>query len=178
MDPIDPTDTRRLSAAEGWLELGNAFEARAEWDALSPVAQEQPAALDLRWQILARIGDWTEAAQVAERLVLRAPDLSAGWLHRSYAVRRAPHGGLQQAWNVLLPAAQKFPKDETVAYNLACYATQLGRPEDGWSWFLKALDITQDSSRLRAMALRDGDLRPLWDQIRDLLKGPRPESAG
>lgn len=168
MEPLEPFDAHSLSAAEGWLELGNLTEANREWDRLSAEARRHPAALEVRWQLMARIGDWDEAVQVAESLVNRVPDVSVGWLHRAYALRRATYGGLEQAWQSLHPAADRFPEEEIIAYNLACYATQLGRMDDGWEWYLRASQISSDARRTRRMALLDDDLKPLWDRIRGL----------
>lgn len=168
MEPLNPPDTHHLSAVEGWLELGNPREAVAEWDRLSPMARHHPAALELRWQILACQQDWDTAVEVADELVTLAPDTPAGWLHRAYALRRASTGGLTQAWDALHPAADHFPEQDIIAYNLACYATQLGRLDEGWEWYLRALQISSDTRRVRRMALIDRDLEPLWDRIRGL----------
>jgi tetratricopeptide (TPR) repeat protein len=168
MSDFDHTDQHYLLAAEGWLELGNAYEAHAEWERLSPAAKEHVAALELRWQILARLGQWDTAVEVAEKLVASAPELCAGWLHRAFALRRATGGGLERAWSALRPAADHFPEEDLVAYNLACYATQMGRLDEGWEWFLRAVQITDDSRRLRRMGLKDADLKPLWPRIRGL----------
>lgn len=168
MEPLDRTDEIHLSAAEGWFELGNAFEASAEWDLLSPSGRRHPNALEVRWQILARLGDWATAVQVADELVTQAPDSCNGWLHRAYAIRRAPRGGLEKAWEALHPAAEKFPDKDLIAYNLACYATQLGRLDEGWEWFLRAQQIGKDARLMRQMALKDDDLKPLWVRIRGL----------
>ncbi len=51
--------------------------------------------------------------------------MPAGWLHRAYALRRVANGGLPQAWDALLPAAEKFPGEPVIAYNLSCYACQM-----------------------------------------------------
>ena len=165
---FDSADLRHLSGAEGWLELGDAREADAEWQKLSRLGRAQPDALELRWHILARMADWERAVQVGEELVARSPDRSSGWLHRAYALRRASPCGLQQAWEALHPAADRFPDIDIIAYNLACYATQLGRLDDGWEWLLRALQVTEDGMQLRRMALRDEDLKPLWSRIQAL----------
>lgn len=168
MQPLEAPDPHYLSAAEGWLGLGNPKEAAAEWDRLSPDGQRHPAALEIRWQIFARVADWDGALEVARALVVAAPDECVGWLHRAYALRRATTGGLEQAWDALHPAADKFPEEDVVAYNLACYATQLGRPDEGWEWYLRAVQISGDGKRVKAMALRDDDLKPLWERIQAL----------
>jgi tetratricopeptide (TPR) repeat protein len=152
----------------GWFELGNPAEAAAEWDRLSPDARQHPHALEVRWQILRSLGEWDTAVDLAEDMVARTPDSCAGWLHRAYALRRASQGGLEKAWAALYPAAEKFPEEDIVAYNLACYATQMGRLDEGWEWFLRALQISSDPPRVRQMALRDDDLQPLWERVRGL----------
>lgn len=168
MQPLDAPDRHHLAAAEGWFELGNPEESALEWERLSPVGRRHPAALEVRWQLLARAGDWDGAAGVADQLVAGAPDVSVGWLHRAYALRRAREGGLERAWAALRPAAERFPEEDIIAYNLACYATQLGRPDEGWEWFLRAMQISGDPKRVRRMGLMDDDLAPLRDRIRGL----------
>ncbi len=165
---LEPPDTFVLSACQGWMELGNPGEAAAEWSRLSPAGRRHPLSLELHWHILAHLESWDEAAQAAETLVACAPESSTGWLHRAYALRRAREGGLEQAWAALHPAAELFPEQDTIAYNLACYATQLGRPDEGWEWFLRALQITGTARDLREMGLADQDLAPLWERIRAL----------
>lgn len=165
---MEPPDRHYVLAAEGWLELGNLAEAVREWEGLSSEGRVHPAALQVRWHILAHGEAWDEALRVAEDLVRRAPEVCAGWLHRAYAMRRCSGGGLQQAWEVLHPAADRFPEEEIVAYNLACYATQLGREDEGWEWFLRASQVSRNAGRLRVMALRDADLQPLWERIRGM----------
>ncbi len=168
MPPLDPRDHHLVSAAEGWFELGNPHEALSELDALSEAARRHPAVLELRWSILAQQGAWDLAVPVAEDLIRSAPGIAAGWLHRAYALRRASHGGLPQAWSALHPAADLFPSESLIAYNLACYATQMGRVDEGWEWFLRAIQISGDGRALRAMGLRDEDLQPLRDRILSL----------
>ncbi|MBX3748122.1 MAG: tetratricopeptide repeat protein [Verrucomicrobiae bacterium] len=168
MQALQPPDHHHLAAAEGWFELGNDFEAAAEWDRLSSTARQHPAALELRWHIAARRQDWEHALALAGELVARAPGLPVGWLHRAYAFRRTPQGGLQAAWDALLPAAQHFPEERLIAYNLACYAACLGRLDDAWEWFLRASQIAGDARTLRQLALKDPDLEPLWPRIRGL----------
>lgn len=168
MTPLEPSDHHVLSAAEGWFELGNPAEALAELATLSEAASRHPAALELHWQILAQQGAWDLAVPIAEDLIRSAPASSAGWLHRAYALRRASSGGLPQAWSALYPAAELFPGESLVAYNLACYATQMGRQDEGWEWFLRAIQISGDGRALRLMGLRDEDLKPLWGRIKSL----------
>ncbi len=163
---MEPPDCHFAAAAEGWLELNQPDEALVELDRLSDESRLHPRILELRWQILATLGRWAMAHRVAEELVRHHPEACAGWLHRSYALRRAPDGGLERALEALRPAAELFPEEVTVAYNLACYQTQLGRLDEGWEWFLRAVQIAKAAPGLRDMALGDADLEPLWDRVR------------
>lgn len=168
MDPLEPPDSHLLSAAQGWFELGNTTEAFAEWSRLSPASQQHPLALELQWHLHAKLHQWTEAVAAAKNLVQRHPESPAGWLHYAYALRRAPAGGLAPAWDILHSAAERFPEETLIAYNLACYATQLQRPDEGWEWLLRAIQISEDPVATRFLALHDEDLQPIWPRIRGL----------
>ncbi len=109
-----------------------------------------------------------EAAwDVARKLIIRAPDRASGWLNRAYALRRSPEGGLSKAWDALLPAAEKFPDEPTVFYNLSCYACQLEQMENARKWFKKALK-KGNKEKLKRDALADADLKPLWAEIKGM----------
>jgi Flp pilus assembly protein TadD len=164
MDPLEPPDTHYLSAAMGWLELGNRAEAKLELAKVARGHSEHPNVLEVSWSIAAAENDWADAWQIAERLVRSAEDRPVGWLHRAYAVRRAPKGGLEAAWNVLLPAADLFPKEATIPYNLACYACQMGKLGDARVWLRRAMS-SGDKSKIRLMANADPDLQPLWGEV-------------
>ena len=162
---LEPPDTFSLSAALGWLGLGNAVEALAELEGVSPANRSHPAVLEVRWAIQAEMKQWNLALETAEELVRVLPGKVGGWLHRAYALRRAPGGGLAQAWDALLTAAKKFPKQPLVAFNLACYACQLHRMDDARHWLNRAMEIS-DKAEITQMALADSDLEPLWPEIK------------
>jgi Flp pilus assembly protein TadD len=168
MQPIEPPDTFRLSAAQGWLELGDAAEARLELDQISPGTQSHPRVLQVRWILHATQRDWPAALEVARALLKVAPESPEAWLHHAYALRRIPEGGLQQAWDALMPALEKFPGEETVAYNLACYACQMNQLDTARSLLRRALAAGGNREQMKQMALHDEDLQPLWTEIRGL----------
>lgn len=157
-----------FDAAQGWSELGNPREAVIELQTLTPEGRDQPEVLELLWLLHGELHEWTESLAVAERLIVIAPQNSFGWIHRAYSLRRVPGGGLENAWLALRPAADRFPREKIIPYNLACYATQLGRPEEAWIWLQRAIDIAGDVRSIKAMALLDDDLKPLWDRIETL----------
>ncbi len=173
---LPPEARHVLAAVEGWRLLGLPDDAAAEWSRLSPAGRASRPGLHLRWQTSAAQGDWTGGLKTARALIAAHPDDPAGALFEAYALRRVPGGGLPAAWEVLHAAAEIFPGVDTIAYNLACYAAQLGRPDDAWEWFLRATQLAGDHAALAALALRDDDLRPLWPRIRDLgrREAPRP----
>ncbi len=76
-------------------------------------------------------------------------------------------------FGLLQPAAECFPKETTVPYNLACYTCQLGDLPGALQWFARALALGESPVekvlRLRA-ALQDADLQPLWPEFRQLVE--------
>ncbi len=163
MHTLEPPDTHYLSGAIGWLELGNPAEARAELARVSPAQHEHPDVLEVHWSIAAEAKCWDEALKVAQALLRRAPDRSSGWLHQAYALRRIPGGSVQKASEALLPAFDKFPKELTIPFNLACYACQLGQLDAARDWLQRAIAVA-GKEKIKQMALEDSDLQPLWDE--------------
>ena len=165
MSQLEPPDTLFLSAAIGWIELGVPAEAEAELTRISAGQQSHPDVLEVRWAVLAHLGRWDTALEIARALLRRAPNRSSGWLHYAFSLRRVSKDGLQQAWDALLPAYGKFPREPTIPYNLSCYACQMEQLEEARAWLRRALKIG-GKERIKRMALDDPDLEPLWNEIR------------
>ena len=77
-------------------------------------------------------------------------------------VRRAEN--VEQAETVLLKARDCHPKNALIAFNLACYASVMGRIEEAKVRLRHAIDLDKEIVRL---ALDDKDLRPFVDWISD-----------
>ena len=169
MSRLPPSDARHLTAALGWLELGCPRDALAELENISTAQQSHPDVLEMRWAIHADAKDWEAALPVARALAQAAPDRASGWLHQAYALRRVAAGGLQAAFDLLRPAADQFPDDPLIAYNLACYTCQLQQPDTAMKWLARASLKAGKTSILR-MALEDPDLLPLREQIENFGK--------
>jgi tetratricopeptide (TPR) repeat protein len=165
---LQPPDTHHLSAAIGWLELGNPVEAGQELAKISAGSIEHPDVLEVRWAVCAAGKSWEAALGAAELLWAKSPERVTGWIHRAYALRRVRQGGLQKAWDALRPAFEKFPQESIIPYNLACYASQMGRLDDAWDWLLKAIAAAGGVATIKQMALADADLQPLWARINEL----------
>ncbi len=165
MDELEPPDRHHLSAATGWMELGNPREARAELLRISEQQQQRPEVLELHWRICAEEKDWATALAVARQLVQVDPEDPAGWIHQSYSLHELKRTA--EARDLLLGVAGKFSRIGTVAYNLACYTCQLGQTDEARRWLSRAIQLS-GKERVKAMALTDPDLAPLRDEIRGL----------
>lgn len=130
-------------------------------------ARRAPAVQELEWQVRAAAEDWAGAWRLAQAMVEQSPRRPFGWIHRAYALRRMPGGSLEQAWEILRPAADRFPRNFLIPYNLACYAAQLQRPDEAWDWLQKSVRLG-GVRRIRALALADEDLEPLRRRIEAL----------
>jgi hypothetical protein len=167
METLGPPDIHYLSGAIGWIELGNLAEAKLELAKVAPAHSDHPRVLEAGWSIAVADKDWSQALLIADRLIRVAEDHAVGWLHRAYAARRAPGGGLQAAWDALLPAVERFPKEATIPYNLACYACQMGKLDEARSWLRRAL-ASCEKGKIKTMASADEDLKALWGEVKDL----------
>ncbi len=167
MDQLESPDIHCLRAAVGWLELGNPAEAKAELAQISAVGRKHPDVCEVQWQVCAELKLWEEGLEIARTLLETAPKRSSGWLHQAYALRRVKGGSIQRAWEALLPASDKFPKEPLIAYNLACYACQMQQTQAARDWLRRAAGIA-GLERIKTMALDDSDLEPLWEEIRRL----------
>jgi Flp pilus assembly protein TadD len=165
MKPLEPPDSHHLSAAVGWLELGDAAEAGAELEKIAQQFRSHPHVLVVRYEICAKAGKWDAAAEIARTLTQLEPHRPGPWVSLAYAVRRKTGGGILQAKVILVEARRTFPREQVIAYNLACYECQLGDLTAAKSWLEKACALG-DAKKVKLMALKDPDLKPLWPDLR------------
>jgi Flp pilus assembly protein TadD len=167
MKPLEPPDSHFVSAAVGWLGLGNWQEAAEELKHLSPDAASHPEVLAVRYEILAKAGQWELAADAALTWTKKAPEERGAWIAQAYAVRRKPGGGIALAKGILTAAQQRFPQEPLIAYNLACYECQLGNLPQARDWLRQAFKWG-DARHLKQMCAQDSDLEPLRSEIAQL----------
>jgi predicted Zn-dependent protease len=165
--PLEPPDTHHLSAAQGWLELGNHIDANNELDEITPELRAHPAVLSVRYDVYAQAKKWNEAAEIAGALVKLMPEQSFTWICWAYATRRKTDGGIPEAKKILLEAESKFPAEYLLRYNLACYECQSGNLKEAMMWLQKAIDMAGKND-IRKIALDDPDLEPLWVNISEI----------
>lgn len=150
----------RLRAAEGWIELKLPAEALLELEAIDPSERELLPVLEMFWRVYTEWHKWQPAYEVAVRLVEQFPETVGGWIDRAYALRRMKGGGLEPAFEALLPALKLFPLEPVIPYNLACYCAQMEKVIEARDWLEQAM-VIGDRKVLRKMALADPDLEPL-----------------
>ena len=164
LKPLPHPDNLYLSAAEGWLELGNLLEAEVELEKIAPQLRGHPAVLSVNYDIHAVAGKWDAAAEIAGRLVKSMPDQPHVWICLAYATRRKAGGGIPDVKQILTEAEKKFPAEYLMRYNLACYECQLGNLKAAMKWLKKAIELAGEKD-IRMMALDDPDLEPLRHEI-------------
>jgi predicted Zn-dependent protease len=162
---LDYPDRHFVQAAEGWLELGDSAEATRELRRLSPAGEKHPDTLELRWRLYALKGQWDAALAMAKAVTTAAPDRPSGYIHQSYSLHELSR--TEEAWELLLSTADKFPKESIIPYNLACYACQLGDLVVARNWLQRAVKL-RGKEEIKSMALQDSDLASLKDYIESL----------
>ena len=137
----------------------NLLKANEEPERITPQNKARPDVLEVRWRICAKTGKWDECVDIAGAIIKLDPKRPFGWIHRSFALQELKR--TQEAFDQLLPGADRFPTLWLIPYNLACYCAQLGKLEECEGWFKKAMAI--DDLTVQRTAIDDPDLKPLWE---------------
>jgi tetratricopeptide (TPR) repeat protein len=167
MNPIEPPDSHYLSAAIGWLGLGDWQAANEELEKIAPALRGHPSVRMAKYEICAKAAQWDDAAEIARALLQSAPQAAQFWIWHAYATRRRAGGGIPQAKEILSQAQKLIPKEPLISYNLGCYECQLGNLPTARQWLEKAF-AAGDPKTFKALALEDRDLEPLWAEIRQI----------
>jgi predicted Zn-dependent protease len=144
MTELSLADKRHLEAAQGWIGLGDHVEADVELENIAPRLRGHPDVLEVRWHIYAHAKKWDACADIAAAIITLDPDRPDAWIHRSFALHELKR--TQEAFDQLLPVADRFPKLWTIPYNLACYCAQLLRLDECQGWFKKGTATWSQSS--------------------------------
>jgi predicted Zn-dependent protease len=167
-------DKLHFKAAQGWLEISpkNWAEAQAELDRLTPETQSGPEFLKVSFAICAGAGQWGPAALLASKLCELFPDDRLIWCH--YAEALSAMKMYEQARDVLLPIAHKFPDSALIRLSLACYTCRLGDLVSAKRW-LEEATARDGSLRFELIVRGDPALQPLW-AAHDPIISPAGES--
>jgi hypothetical protein len=165
MEILNYQDLRHLQAAEGWLGLGLLNDATLELENIAPQLRSHPEVLAVRWHIHAAAREWEQAGDIARRIADLVPEILFGWGQLAFALHQMKR--TREAWDVLFPVADKFPKEFVVPYDLACYACQMGNLNEAVRWLKKACTLARRKD-VKRLALEDRDLEPLWANIQKI----------
>jgi len=163
LPPLVHPDLFHLTAAEGWLGLGDWQSAKDELEEIAPHLRAHPDVLRMRWIVYAAARHWELAAEVTATLARLLPNEPEGWSHHSIALYRL--GRTAEARQTLLDVLERFPTEPILRYNLACYECQLGCLPAAREQLVRAFALAANAEYLRHQALADPDLEPLWPEI-------------
>ncbi|HEY5706905.1 MAG TPA: hypothetical protein VIS96_15180 [Terrimicrobiaceae bacterium] len=154
---------KRVLASSGYLELGMLEDAEKELEEIAPGDKNRNEVLGIRVALYMAGKKWNLAAAIASHLVKVEPENAGWWINLAYSVRRSE--SVEKAEAILLRAQGIHPKDALIAFNLACYASVTVRFEEAKARLQHAIALDKG---VRALAIADEDLRPLWDWISGL----------
>ena len=160
---LEPPDSHYLSAAEGWFGLGDSRAALDEIKQISPRNKNHPQVLHACWHIQHQLKNWEDCVSIGRAMIAEEPESPQGWINYGNALFYQQR--YDDAFAALHPVLDKFPADEAIQYNLACYRCQAGNLNEAAQWLKQAFKVG-NLKKMREMALKDPDLKPLWDQIK------------
>jgi len=132
MNPFPSRSLHRLSAALGWLGLGDPDSASEELTAMDPEDKRHPWALEAGCRVAAAREAWQDLIELAEGNLRATPDRPAGWMYRARALQ-----GLrktQEAVDGLRPVALRFDADPEPADQMAELLEELGLSGQAAEW--------------------------------------------
>lgn len=162
MKALEPPALLYLDAARGWHLLGCLKEALEELQSISPELQVHPDVLETRFAICASARKWVLCMEIAAAMLDLAPERPTTWINSAFTLHELNQ--TQDAWDALATVQDRFPDVPTIPYDLACYACRLGRLEESRELLRRA--VKMGGVDYKRMALEDGDLQPLWEDIR------------
>ena len=89
MKPLEPPNSFHLSAAVGWLALGDPIQAAEELEKIDCGLRSHADVLEVRWQIYANAEKWNTCADIGNAIIELDPDRPFGWISRACALRRS-----------------------------------------------------------------------------------------
>ena len=115
----------------------------------------------LRVLILNNLGKWESAAMVGKGALLHYPDFGALYMATAHALRHCE--GVSKAKAMLTKGESFLEKEAAFHFMLAGYQCQLGDLDGAKLRLGRAFRLNKG---LRAKALDEPDLAPLWDSLR------------
>lgn len=147
---------KRISAAQGYSELGMCEDALAELDAIEPESAEKTDVLETRLTILMRARRWKEALEVSRNLCRIDPEAPSPFIHAAFCLHEI--GRTQEARILLLEGPPSLLREPTFHYNLACYEARLGNLAEAHAHLETSFAMDK---KFREFAKTDTDLDPI-----------------
>lgn len=147
---------RKISAAQGYTELGMLDDALEELDGIEPSMQEGAPVIEMRLLILMRAKRWVDALPLGLKLCSVHPEATAGFVHAAFCLHEL--GRTVEAREMLLSGPAAMQTEPTFFYNLACYEVALGDTTNALENLEKSFKIDK---RYRQFAETDPDLIPI-----------------
>jgi tetratricopeptide (TPR) repeat protein len=157
---IMTAEDRRITAAQGYLELGLHEDALAELQGLSAQASCQPEALEAFVLYHVHLQQWELGLGYAEALCIAEPKGAGGYIHTAYCLHEL--GRTAEAAQRLESGPAVLKKQAVYFYNLGCYYTRLGELPKAVRLLRRSFEM--DGS-LRKTARADPDLIPLMSEL-------------
>lgn len=140
------------------------MEANNELEQITPALRAHPDVLQIRAKVYLAAGKWEMVVEIGRALNELLPTKPFGVLHQAHALRQLAR--TTEACTILLPAAEKFPKEWRIAYALASYYSTLGNRREAYDWLERAI------ARLRASRLQSFGVFPVVSSFNDLRECP------
>jgi len=155
----------RLTAAAGALELGLPEMAHEEIEEIPPAFRTCEGVMRMRTMVFERMEAWELMCATAAHLAKNWPEKPEHWVWLAFATRRCKSVG--EAASVLKQAVGLHPEEWVIPFNLACYASVTGDLKKAKELLGQAIEINPE---VRAIALEDTDLNPLWDSLGETIE--------
>lgn len=158
--PLDSENLPHLTAAQGFLELGMPNEASEALAKITAESAHAPEVLEVQAEIYRNLEKWDLMQAVAARLAEYDP-INAEWaVLLGFVTRRAV--SLEAARTLLRAASKWMPESGQIHFDIACIECLQGKNGDAKRRLKAAFNI---DSNFRKMALREPELKPLWESI-------------
>ncbi len=145
-----------LTYTNGYRELGMHTYALKELANLTDEQTQSQTALQMRLAILMDANRWKKALTIARKLHAISPESADTHVNLAFVIRRAH--SLKDAQSILINAAEKFPTEAIIPYNLGCYACQNADLDEAKTYLTQAFQL---DTKYIEMAKKDEDLGEL-----------------
>ena len=120
--------------------------------------------LSEKWELNSRAEDWLGCEAVAREMIRRFPGRVNGWNQLAHCLHKQSR--TEEAHETLLDVAPLFPCSSALLYNLSVYSSLLQKLPEAHGWLEKALEKADSPEDLKALAMKDPDLKKMWDALK------------